>query len=88
MERATAQHLEYNDKMTIRASEHFGIDENEVTPKHIQFIKDQDFANNYGYMGNPLVSYEVGEDGFVEFTRESSEVLSNQWDHRFGKVDV
>lgn len=83
MERATQETLEHNDKLADRAAEHFGIDINEVEPKHIQFIKDQDYALNYGYMGAPLVSYEVGEDGFVEFTRESSDILADQFDQRF-----
>lgn len=75
-----------SDIYTAKAAEHFGIDLNEVEPKHIQFIKDQEFALNYGFQGKPLLSYTIGEDGFVEFDSESSEKLVDQYNHRVGKL--
>lgn len=72
--------------LRTRAAEHFEIDETDVTAKHIQFIKDQDFALNYGYQGTPLLSYGVEENGVVAFDTASQNVLADQWDHRFGQV--
>lgn len=78
--------LEHNDKLVIRAAEHFDLDPNDVQPKHIQFIKDQDFALNYGNRGTPLLSYGVTESGVVDFDDASQAILADQWDHRFGQV--
>lgn len=71
-----------SDRLLIRASEHFGIELEQVEEKHIQFIRDQDYAANYGYQANPLLSYTVGEDGVVEFSELSREILADQYDHR------
>jgi len=55
---------------TIRlAAEHFDLPMNEVTPKHVDFIKEQLRVKNYNNMGVPLRSYFVLSNGIVEFTK-------------------
>jgi hypothetical protein len=76
------------DKLIIRASEHFDLELDQVQERHIQFIRDQDYAMNYGYQANPLLSYTVGEDGIVEFTESSREELVSQYDHRVNAKQI
>lgn len=64
--------LQWMKKMikTIKeAAKHFGIELEAVTPKHIDFIKEQKTIKNYGNMGTPKRQYFVHENGVVEFTK-------------------
>lgn len=74
--------LTRNDLYTAKAAEHFGIDLNDVEPKHIEFIKEQEYALNYGYRGTPLLSYTITEEGVVDFDNASQEVLLDQYENR------
>lgn len=58
---------ELKDDYTLEASEHFSITPEQVQPKHIKFIKEQLYAENYGYMGVPSRKYQVHTNGSVEF---------------------
>ena len=70
MEKLTKQ-----DLTVVRAAEHFGVDENDVTQNQLNFIRRQDRAKNYGGYGIPLRSYTVTEEGTVEFDERSSKEL-------------
>ena len=67
--------LSNTDIYTVKAAGYFNIDENDVTPKQIKFIRDQERASNYGGYGMPLRSYSITEEGTVEFTAETSKQL-------------
>ena len=70
MEKLTKQ-----DLAVVRAADHFGVDENEVTAKQLTFIRQQERSTNYGGYGMPLRSYTVTEEGTVEFDERSSKEL-------------
>lgn len=78
----TSTKLDRNTVLTIKAANHFEIDENEVEQKHLDFIRGQEYALNHGFMGTPLRSYTLDESGVVVFDRASSEALVNQYDLR------
>jgi len=67
--------LNQSDRVTMRAAEHFGVDENEVSSSQMAFIRRQDLARNYGGRGIPLRSYSITEEGTVEFDDRSSKEL-------------
>jgi hypothetical protein len=67
--------LNQSDLVVVRAADHFGVDENEVTSSQMAFIRRQDLARNYGGRGMPLRSYTISEEGTVEFTAETSKQL-------------
>jgi hypothetical protein len=81
--------LTNSDLYTIKAAEHFGIDENDVTPKQRMFIKEQEYSGSYGGRGIPLRSYSVTEEGTVEFDDRSSKELveSAAWLPPYGDLD-
>jgi hypothetical protein len=58
---------ELKDDYTTEAAEHFNLNPEEVLPKHLRFIKDQLYAENYGFMGVPKRKYQVHDNGSVEF---------------------
>lgn len=49
------------------AAEHFELPIENITGKHITFIKQQEYVRNYGYMGVPKRAYQVHDNGSVEF---------------------
>lgn len=52
-----------------QAMEHFEMEENEITKKHLDFIREQNYAKNYGNLGVPKRQYSVNILGIVEFTK-------------------
>lgn len=67
--------LTREDLYTVKAADHFGVDENDVTPKQRQFIKEQLLSENYGHRGIPLRTYSITEEGTVEFDEATSKQL-------------
>lgn len=67
--------LTQSDLVVVRAADHFGVEENDVTSSQMAFIRRQDLARNYGGRGIPLRSYTISEEGTVEFDEASSKEL-------------
>lgn len=78
----TSTKLDKRTERTIAAADHFGIDLNDVEQKHLDFLRGQEYALNYGFMGPPLRSYTLDESGFVVFDSASSDSLVDQYDLR------
>ena len=76
--------MEYETRLVLRAAEHFGIDENDVEPHHVDYMKELAYAKTFGGMGRPTLSYTIDESGCVVFDESSQNVLADEWEHNYG----